>query len=82
MTISPDDVRQLLQADADAVLVLIEGRAQVIAGTQVNSDDFRGALEVIAKRDLLERVGSSDLSDHEAAEQAASLDAMVSELGG
>jgi NADH dehydrogenase len=82
MTITSDDVRKLLHADADSVLVLIEGRAEVIGAGEVDDDAYLGALEVISRADLLERTGSSDLSDHEITEQAATLDATVSELGG
>ena len=45
------------------------------------SDEYRGALEVVARDDLIARVGESP-SDHEIAEQAAQLDTAVSELGG
>lgn len=83
MTISPDDVRRLLTApDPDAVLVLVEGRTAVVGATATDSDEFRGALTVASRRELIDRVGSAELSDHELAEQAASLDAEISNLGG
>ena len=83
MTISSDDVRRLLAAsEADAVLVLIEGRPEVIAAAAVDSAAFRGALTVATRQQIIERVGSAELSEHELAEQAASLDAMISNLGG
>ncbi|MGB6050041.1 MAG: hypothetical protein WBG14_04170 [Rhodococcus sp. (in: high G+C Gram-positive bacteria)] len=81
MTISIEDVRRLLDADDDSVLVLIEGRAEVITGGEVDDDEHRGALEVISRAALLERTGGTDLSDHELTEQAAALDTEVSELG-
>lgn len=80
--ISTDDVRRLLQSDdKDAVLVLVEGRTEVIGAGQLASEPYRGALEVISRDDLVNRVGQ-DPSEHELAEQAAILDAAVSELGG
>ena len=82
MTITSGDVRQLLESDDDAVLVLIEGRAEVVRGDEVDDDAHRGALEVISRADLIERTGSAELSDHELEEQAGTLDATVSELGG
>ncbi len=82
MTITSDDVRSLLDADADAVLVLLEGRAQVVAGGDLDDEAHRGALEVISRADLVERTGGTDLSEHELAEQAGTLDATVTELGG
>jgi hypothetical protein len=83
MTISADDVRRLLtNEDPDAVLVLIEGRTEVIGQQDTDSAQYRGALQVITRDDLLHRIGGSDLSDRTMEEQAAILDATVSELGG
>lgn len=80
--ISVEDVRRLLQTeDNDAVLVFIEGRAEVISGPTLDSEDYLGALQVISREELLERLGEQP-SEHEVAEQAAILDAAVSELGG
>jgi hypothetical protein len=82
MTISTDDVRGLLAAEAgDAVLVLVGGRTQVIGAGQLASEDYRGALEVITRDDLVKRLGDPP-SEHDLAEQAALLDSAVSELGG
>jgi hypothetical protein len=82
MTISTDDVRRLLQADEpDSVLVLVEGRTEVIGAGQLASDQYRGALEVISRDDLAKRLGDAP-SEHDVAEQAAQLDAAVSEMGG
>jgi NADH dehydrogenase len=81
MAISADDVRTLLSADGDAVLVFVEGRADVVTRDQLGSDRYRGALEVISRDELTARVGAEP-SDDEAAKQAAILDAEVSELGG
>ncbi len=83
MTISTDDVRRLLQADADASLVMIEGRTEVITRDVLGSDAYRGALEVISRAELLERTGgAAELSDAEVSAQATALDTAVSELGG
>ena len=80
--IAADDVRRLLAADEkDAVLVVIEGRAEVIGAGKLASDEYRGALEVVARDDLVQRIGESP-SDREIDEQAAQLDTAVSELGG
>jgi NADH dehydrogenase len=83
MTISPEDVRRLLDSDDGATLVLIEGRAEVITDDQKDSDAYRGALEVITRQELLDRIGGDGgLSDDRLAAQAASLDTAVNELGG
>ena len=80
--ISADDVRRLLNADEkDAILVVIEGRADVIGAGRLASADYRGALEVTTRDDLVQRIGESP-SDREIDEQAAQLDTAVSELGG
>jgi hypothetical protein len=80
--ISVDDVRRLLAADEkDAILVVIEGRTEVIGAGRLASAEYRGALEVVARDDLVQRLGESP-SDHEISEQAAQLDTAVSELGG
>lgn len=82
MTISTDDVRRLLAADdAEAVLVLVGGRTAVIGASQLASEQYRGALEVISHDDLTKRLGDAP-SEHDLAEQAALLDTAVSELGG
>lgn len=82
MMINDDDVRRLLGADdKDAVLVVVEGRADVIGAGRLASTDYRGALEVISREDLVQRIGAEP-SDREISEQAAQLDAAVSELGG
>ncbi|BDX32678.1 hypothetical protein TUM20985_32250 [Mycobacterium antarcticum] len=83
MTIQGDDVRKLLDADEDAILVLIEGRVEVVGPSALHDDAHRGAWEVISRVELLERTGAgSDLADDDVARQAAILDAEVSELGG
>jgi hypothetical protein len=82
MTISAEDVRRLLRADGDdAVLVLIEGRTEVVGASDLKSEQYRGALEVVTREDLVGRIGA-DPSEREVTEQAATLDAEISELGG
>jgi hypothetical protein len=82
MTISTDDVRRLLSAEGrDAILVLLEGRTEVIGAGQLASEPYRGALEVVSRDDLAKRLGDAP-SEHDLAEQAALLDSAVSELGG
>jgi hypothetical protein len=82
MTISIDEVRRLLQSDEpDSVLVLVEGRTEVIGAGRLASEQYRGALEVISRDDLVKRLGDAP-SEHDLAEQAALLDSAISELGG
>jgi hypothetical protein len=58
MTISTDDVRRLLKSDEpDSVLVLVEGRTEVIAARRLASEAYRGALEVVSRDELVKRLG-------------------------
>jgi hypothetical protein len=79
--IRPDDLQRLLAAnEKDAVLVLVEGRIDVIGAGQLASDEYRGALEVISRDDLARRLGDAP-SEHDFAEQAGKLDAAITDLG-
>jgi hypothetical protein len=83
MTISANDVRRLLESDAPgAVLVLVQGRTAVVSADQLQREEYRGALQVSTREDLVRRTAGATLSDHELAEEAAKLDAAVANLGG
>lgn len=82
MTISADDVRALLAADNDAVLVVVEGRAAVVSAADLESEQYRGALQVATRAELIDRAGGSQLSEREVLELANALDSAVSEMGG
>ncbi|GFG65239.1 hypothetical protein MKUB_27290 [Mycobacterium kubicae] len=83
MTVEAQDVRRLLDsAEDDAVLVLIEGRTEVLTPAQLESDDYRGAMQIATRQDVLARVGGTELSERELAEQAEDLDTAVRNLGG
>ncbi|MGE2714069.1 hypothetical protein ACQI4L_08430 [Mycolicibacterium litorale] len=82
MTISADDVRRLLGTDGEAVLVLIEGRVEVVTAGQLGSPDYQGALEIISRDELLKRTGGAEPDDRAIEEQAAALNTAVDELGG
>lgn len=82
MTVQSDDVRRLLDADGDAVLVLLAGRTEVISGAELDDEEHRGALQVITRADLLDRVGDAEPSESDLTVQAALLDAEVAQLGG
>lgn len=79
--ITPDDLQRLMAAERnDAVLVMVEGRVDVIGAGQLASPEYRGALEVIARGELAKRLGDAP-SEHDFAEQAGVLDAAISDLG-
>lgn len=83
MTIGPEDVRQLLaNPDAGAALVVMEGRAAVVSPADLESGEYRGALQVATRQELVQRIGHAELSDRELTEQAEELDTAVRNLGG
>ncbi|MGZ8819098.1 MAG: hypothetical protein ACXWZR_17250, partial [Mycobacterium sp.] len=53
----------------NATLVPVEGRIDVIAPGQLASTEYRGALEVVSREDLVKRLGEAP-SEHDVAEQA------------
>lgn len=79
--ISADDVRRLLVADPDSVLVVVEGHASVVRSGDLHAPDYRGALQIISRAELIEQAGES-LSLRELEEQASALDTAVREIGG
>jgi hypothetical protein len=81
-TITTDHLRALLDAeDGGALLALLGGRIELIAADEVDTDAYRGALEVITRDDLTDRVGP-DPTGETLAEQAAALTVAVHQLGG
>jgi hypothetical protein len=80
-TITTDHVRALLDAAPGSTIGLIEGRVEVIGADSQGSDDYRGALEVITRDDLVDRLGE-DPDDSELAEQADHLSQLARTLGG
>ncbi|GFG95859.1 hypothetical protein [Mycobacterium timonense] len=82
MTIGADDVRRLLAGQEDAALVVVEGRAAVVTPEELNSAEYRGALQIATRQELVQRIGRTELSDRELAEQAEDLDTAVRNLGG
>ena len=79
--ITAEDLQRLQAAEQkNATMVLIEGRIDVIGAGQLASPEYRGALEVISREDLANRIGEAP-SEHDVAEQAGVLDAAISDLG-
>ncbi|OBI07680.1 hypothetical protein [Mycobacterium scrofulaceum] len=82
MSVSAEDVRRLLdRQDEDAVLVAIEGRIDVASAAELESPDYRGALQIATRQEVLDRAGGPQLSEHELAEQAEELDTAFRNLG-
>jgi hypothetical protein len=80
--ITADNLRRLLASETDTVLILIEGRIEVVDPAALDTDEYRGALQVITRDELIEQAGGEQLSDRELLEQAAALEMAVDELGG
>jgi hypothetical protein len=80
--ITGDDVRRLLDGETDTVLVLLEGRIEVVDPATLDGDAYRGALQIITRAELVEQAGGEQLSERELAEQAAALETAVAEMGG
>ena len=56
--ITADNVRRLLGGHPDTVLVLIEGRIEVVDPAALDTDEYRGALQVITRAELVEQAWS------------------------
>jgi hypothetical protein len=81
MTITQQDVQRLMDADMDdPVLVLLEGHTLVLSSGDLESDKYRGALQVASKSDIEKQSGA--LSEQERRELAARLDTEVTQRGG
>ncbi|OBG96264.1 hypothetical protein A5697_21970 [Mycobacterium sp. E3251] len=82
MNVNADDVRRLLAAeDEHAALVAIEGRIDVASPAELDAPDYRGALQIATRQEVLERAGGTQLSERELAEQAEELDTALRNLG-
>ncbi|SDK00921.1 hypothetical protein SAMN04488074_10418 [Lentzea albidocapillata subsp. violacea] len=83
MTISTEDLRRLLDSDLpDATLVLVEGRAEVVTAQDLDTDAFRGALQVMTREDLRARLDGPDVTEPELKRIAATLGSAVDNIGG
>ncbi|MEV6715159.1 hypothetical protein AB0M48_24350 [Lentzea sp. NPDC051208] len=83
MTIDEDDLRRLLDSGLpDATLVLVEGRTEVVSARDLDTDAFRGALQVTTREDLLARFDGPDVTEPELERIAATLGSTVDNLGG
>ncbi|MFE9746140.1 hypothetical protein ACFYOT_14630 [Saccharothrix saharensis] len=83
MTVKASDLRELLTSDLpDPNLVLVEGRIEVVQVDDLDTDDFRGAMLLLSRAELLARGVDEDSPDAELERQAATISTAVNELGG
>ncbi|MCC3655587.1 hypothetical protein LIX60_29840 [Streptomyces sp. S07_1.15] len=81
--ITQKHVRDLLGSpDRQPVLVLLEGREQVVPAAELDGDRYRGAVEIVSRDDLAALItDGDDPSDHELAEVASRLQTLAAERG-
>lgn len=78
-TVHGADLRRLLDSDLrDPVLVLAEGRPEVVA----SADRERSGLEIVSRAELIRRTGRSTFTDAELEQEATQLSTAVDHLGG
>ncbi|MCW2840821.1 MAG: hypothetical protein JWR55_2304 [Aeromicrobium sp.] len=81
-TITTDHLQALLDAEGGRTTIgLVGGRIAVIGAEQLGTEEFRGALEVIDRDELIDRLGD-DRSAARLDDEAAALTAAVHLLGG
>lgn len=80
--IRPEHVEALLGSDADdATLIVTAGSLVVVPASALDSERYRGALEIISRHDLVTRLGTGAPSRRDLEETAARLDTAVTRLG-
>jgi len=80
--ITGEHVRESLNRREEAALVVLHGRAPVVPEAELGSERFRGAVEVVSVKDLVERLGAEGSTDHDPDAVAGTLDAAVARQGG
>ncbi|MFL5998256.1 MAG: hypothetical protein ACJ736_28830 [Streptomyces sp.] len=79
--VTRDHVQELLAAPDSSTLVLVEGRAEVIAAEETDSDRYAGAMDIISGEELVRRIDADTPTDPELDALAGTLNTMVAKLG-
>ncbi|HEX7309227.1 hypothetical protein [Lentzea sp.] len=83
MPIPVEDLKQLLESTRpEATLVHVVGSYVVAGRDELATNAMRGALPVVTRDELLDRVGGWPVTDRELEEAAAMLGAAVDNRGG
>ncbi len=83
VTIRAEHVTRLLGPEGgNPVLIVHEGRAEVVEAERLSDPRYAGALRVTDRADLGAEVGGEPLTEERAQDLARRLDAAVSNLGG
>ncbi|WP_158895929.1 hypothetical protein [Amycolatopsis anabasis] len=82
-TVTTTDVRELLESkQPDPNLVLLEGRVTVVPAKELEGGCHPGALYVVSRKALTDRLGRREFSAHDLEVIAGNLNSAVSNLGG
>lgn len=80
--IGPEQIKALLESHADdPTLIVAAGAAVVVPASALDSDRYRGALEIISRHDLVAQLGTDVPSRRDIEELAARLDTAATRLG-
>jgi hypothetical protein len=80
--IKPEHVKALLESEAEEpTLIVVSGAAEVVPASALGTDQYRGAMEVVSRRDVTAQLGIGDATPHDLEEIAARLKAAVTRLG-
>ncbi|MFV0138124.1 hypothetical protein ACLGIH_34065 [Streptomyces sp. HMX87] len=80
--IRAEHIEALLGSDADdATLIVTAGTAVVVPASALDSEQYRGALEIVSRHDLVTRLHAGAPSRRDLEEIAARLDTAVTRLG-
>jgi hypothetical protein len=83
MIVGSADVRRLVDShDPDCSLVLYRGQTMLVGAGDLAADRYPGALPIVSRREALGMLGRDDPSERQIDELAATLDTVVSEMGG
>ncbi|MEU0255376.1 hypothetical protein ABZ299_23355 [Streptomyces sp. NPDC006184] len=81
--ITADHLRELLdRGQDDAVLVLLRGRVEVVDSRESDPERGQGAMTVVSRRELIERLDAEGAASGDLGAVAAALDTMVTHQGG
>jgi hypothetical protein len=83
MPVPVQDLKLLLQSTRpDATLVFVAGSYVVAGGPELATKALRGALRVVTRAELLDRVGGWPVTEKELEQAAATLTSAVDNRGG
>ncbi|MFB0619323.1 hypothetical protein [Streptomyces sp. AGS-58] len=81
--ITADHLRELLdRGQDDAVLVLLRGRVEMVDNPESDPERGQGAMTVVSRRELVERLDAEGTAPGDLDAVAAALDTMVTHQGG